>query len=130
MDAEPLPDTLPSTDSASATAQALLDDVTANPQYYLNVSGVLLGLSLLFIVLSATVVALDSIPIVPDVLRVVGLVYLFWFLGKFLFSAPDRERLGNEVDEFVTGVRGGEFRVIGEMGSEKPKAELSDGQES
>lgn len=109
-------------DAASATARAIMDDVAANPEYYLNVSGVLLGLTLSFVVLSATVVALDSLPVVPDLLRMVGLVYLFWFLAKFLFNSSERARLGAEVQEFVDGVRGGEFRVLGEAPSTEPAA--------
>lgn len=110
-------DSLPSAsgsngDVASATTRAILDDVAANPEYYLNVAGVLLGMTLSIIVLSATVVALDSLPIVPDLLRMIGLVYLFWFLTKFLFNSSARARLATELDEFVAGVRGGEFRVI------------------
>lgn len=103
----------PAVDNASARAQALLDDIAANPEYYLNVTGVLVGITLSVIVLSATVVALDTLPVVPDVLRMIGLGYLFWFLGKFLFSATERARLSDDVDDFVAGVRGGEFRVIG-----------------
>lgn len=105
-------DALPRSVQTGDAARAILDDVAANPAYYLNVSGVLFGLVLSVVVLSATIVALDSIPVVPDLLRMVGLVYVFWFLAKFLFSATDRQRLTTEVDEFVAGVRGGEFRVI------------------
>lgn len=108
-------------------ARAILDDVAANPQYYLNVSGVFVGLILSIIVLSATMVALDSLPVVPDVLRMVGLIYLFWFLAKFLFSASERQRLTNEVDEFVASVRGGEFRVI--KGTEKVDHQLLEGED-
>lgn len=112
VSADALPPSLRKGEEASMTAQAILDDVAANPEYYLNVSGVLLGLVLSVIVLSATTMALDSLPIVPDFLRMIGLVYMFWFLAKFLFSAPDRQRLATEVDEFVSGVRGGEFKVL------------------
>ncbi|PXF48588.1 Protein CURVATURE THYLAKOID 1A, chloroplastic [Gracilariopsis chorda] len=93
-------------EKASATAQALLDDLAARPEYYLNVFGVLFGLVLSAIVLSATMFALEALPIIPDVLRIIGLVYLFWFLKKYLFSGNERKRLGNDIDEFVAGVRG------------------------
>lgn len=93
-------------EKASATAQVVLDDLAARPEYYLNVFGVLFGLVLSTIVLSATMVALEALPIVPDALRMIGLLYLFWFLKKYLLSASERKRLGNEIDEFVVGVRG------------------------
>lgn len=112
VSADALPPSLRKGEEASMAAQAILDDVAANPEYYLNVSGVLLGLTLSVIVLSATTMALDSLPVVPDFLRMIGLVYMFWFLAKFLFSASDRQRLAREVDEFVSGVRGGEFKVL------------------
>lgn len=112
VSADALPPSLRKGEEVSMTAQAILDDVAANPEYYLNVSGVLLGLVLSIIVLSATTMALDSLPLVSDLLRMIGLVYMFWFLAKFLFSAPDRQRLANEVDEFVSGVRGGQFKVL------------------
>lgn len=99
-------------DAAAATARAILGDVAQNPAYYLNVSAVLVGLSLSAVVLSATVVALDSLPLVPDILRVVGLAYVFWFLTKFLFSPADRARLAADVDEFVDGVRGGTYTLL------------------
>lgn len=86
--------------------QALLDDLAERPQYYLNVSGVVVGLGLSVVVLSATMAALDSLPLVPDALRVVGLAYIFWFLGKFLLNGGERRRLADEIDEFVGGVKG------------------------
>lgn len=92
--------------AATTGAQALLDDVSERPQYYLNVSGVILGLILSVIVLSATMLALDQLPLVPDALRMVGLTYLFWFLGKFLLNGGERQRLQDEIDEFVAIVRG------------------------
>lgn len=91
--------------NASATAQAVFEDLSARPEYYLNVSGVLLGIALLGIVLSATMLALDSIPLLPDSLRIIGLAYLFWFLRKYLFSAAERSNLQAEIEEFVQGVR-------------------------
>lgn len=112
VSADALPPSLRKGEEASMAAQAILDDVAANPEYYLNVSGVLLGLTLSVIVLSATTMALDSLPVVPDFLRMIGLVYMFWFLAKFLFSASDRQQLAREVDEFVSGVRGGEFKIL------------------
>lgn len=91
---------------AAAGAQALLDDLAERPQYYLNVSGVLLGMVLSVIVLSATVASLDGLPLLPDALRVIGLAYIFWFLGKFLLNGRERQRLQGEIDEFVDVVRG------------------------
>lgn len=108
-----IPANLPATDlnpdQAAATAQALFDDLADRPEYYLNISGVLLGITLSCVVLSATLIALDSIPLIPDLLRMIGLAYLFWFLNKFLFSASERERLTQEISDFVAGVRGPDF---------------------
>lgn len=119
----PKPNLAASGEEASATAQALLDDLASRPEYYLNVSGVLLGTTLSVIVLSATMIALESIPLVPDALRMVGLIYIFWFLNKFLFSSTERQRLGVEIDEFVGGVRGSvpsptisNTEAVGELG--------------
>lgn len=127
VDADPGPSSFQDSDAVATTAQALLDDIASNPQYYLNVCGVLLGMVLSFIVLSATVVALDAMPVVPDVLRFIGLAYVFWFLGKFLFSASERRRLSREVDEFVAGVRDGEYTVV--SGSTDSSPTLQDGSE-
>lgn len=91
---------------AVSVAQAILDDVADRPQYYLNVSGVLVGLMLSIVVLSATTFALDRLPLVPDALRMIGLGYIFWFLGKFLLNGGERQRLEEEIDEFVDIVRG------------------------
>lgn len=67
-------------------------------------------------------VALDRLPLIPDMLRIVGLAYLFWFLGKFLLNAGERQRLQEEVDEFVQVVRGENVTVM-EGGKELRKIE-------
>lgn len=85
-------------------------------------SGVLLGIILSVIVLSATLVALDRLPLIPDALRVIGMAYLFWFLGKFLLNAGERRRLQEEVDEFVQVIRGDSVNVM-EEGKERRKLE-------
>lgn len=105
----PAPSSFPSLSippQASAGIQALLDDVTQRPQYYVNISGVFVGLILLIVVLEATMVALDGFPFVADSLRVVGLGYVFWFLGKFLFNGGERRRLNEEIAEFVDIIKG------------------------
>lgn len=94
--------------TVSAGAQAVLEDLAERPEYYLNVAGVLFGLTLVVLVLSATMAALDSIPLLPDALRVVGLGYIFWFLSKYLFSGAERSRLQGEIADFVSGVRNAE----------------------
>lgn len=91
---------------AAAGVRAVLDDLAERPQYYLNVSGVLLGITLSITVLSATVATLDGFPIISDAFRVIGLAYVFWFLGKFLLNGKERQRLQTEIDEFVEVVRG------------------------
>lgn len=116
-------DSLPSLsippDTASS-AQAFLDDLAERPQYYLNVSGVVVGLGLSVVVLSATMRALEGIPLVPDGLRIVGLGYMFWFLNKFLLNGGERRRLAEEIDEFVEGVKGD----VPQGGIEGAKAEM------
>lgn len=111
----------------AAGAQALLDDLAERPQYYLNVSGVVLGLGLSIVVLSATMVALDSLPLVPDALRIVGLGYIFWFLSKFLLNGGERRRLAEEIDEFVESVKGDAVQTGMLMNSSEEERRLTGG---
>lgn len=91
--------------AASAGVQAVLQDISDRPEYYLSVTGVILGTILTTVVLSASLVALDTIPLVPDFLRIIGLAYVFWFLSKYLFSGAERVQLQREIDDLLVEIR-------------------------
>lgn len=94
------------TDLLSAGLQAVLEDLLVRPDYYVNVGGACLGILLVAVVLSATMNAVNNIPVVPDMLRVIGLLYCLWFLATFLLSPPARKELKRDIDEFVDTLAG------------------------
>jgi hypothetical protein len=90
----------------SAGLQAILEDLLERPDYYVNAFGALLGSFLSVVVLSTTLEALNHLPMVPEFLRIVGLLYCIWFSASYLLSPKARKQLTIEIDEFVDVVVG------------------------
>ncbi|XP_022984560.1 protein CURVATURE THYLAKOID 1D, chloroplastic-like [Cucurbita maxima] len=65
-------------------------------------AGAFLGLWLV----SAIVGAIDSIPVVPKLLEVVGLGYTVWFTARYLLLKESRDELAAKVDELKDQVVG------------------------
>ncbi|CAI0474348.1 unnamed protein product [Linum tenue] len=65
-------------------------------------SGALLALWLT----SAVVSAVDSIPLFPKLMEVVGLGYTFWFTTRYLLFKKNREELATKVEELKQQVLG------------------------
>jgi CAAD domains of cyanobacterial aminoacyl-tRNA synthetase len=90
----------------SAGLQAILEDLLERPDYYVNAFGALLGSFLSVVVLSTTLDALHHLPIVPEFLRIVGLLYCIWFSASYVLSPKARNQLIVDIDEFVDVVVG------------------------
>lgn len=56
--------------------------------------------------LSAVVGAIDSIPLFPKLLEVVGLGYTFWFTSRYLLFKESREELAIKIEELKKQVLG------------------------
>ncbi|CAI0422000.1 unnamed protein product [Linum tenue] len=65
-------------------------------------SGALLALWLT----SAVVSAVDSIPLFPKLMEVVGLGYTFWFTTRYLLFKKNREELVAKIEELKQQVLG------------------------
>ncbi|GMI94124.1 CURVATURE THYLAKOID 1D [Hibiscus trionum] len=55
---------------------------------------------------SALVGAIDSIPLFPKLLEVVGLGYTFWFTSRYLIFKKNREELATKVEELKQKILG------------------------
>ncbi len=89
----------------SARAEALLEDISLRPEYYLSGIGAVSGVVLGSVVVSASLTAIDTVPLLPDALRVVGVGYVFWFLAKYLFSRSRRAELAADIQQLLDEVR-------------------------
>ena len=93
-------------DKGTAIADAILQDMSKRPEYYVNISGLFFGTLLALVVASAVLGTLNHIPFVPDMLKIIGLGYTFWFLRKYLTIPETREELQKEMDDLVSTIRG------------------------
>ncbi|XP_030528401.1 protein CURVATURE THYLAKOID 1D, chloroplastic [Rhodamnia argentea] len=55
---------------------------------------------------SAVVGAIDSIPLFPKLMEVVGLGYTFWFTSRYLLFKDSREELASKIEELKEQVLG------------------------
>ncbi|XP_021725400.1 protein CURVATURE THYLAKOID 1A, chloroplastic-like isoform X2 [Chenopodium quinoa] len=77
-------------------------DVEDSPTILLYGGGAIVALWLL----SAIVGAIDSIPVLPKVLEVVGLGYSVWFTTRYLLFKKNREELGSKIEELKQEILG------------------------
>ncbi|XP_028769400.1 protein CURVATURE THYLAKOID 1D, chloroplastic-like [Neltuma alba] len=57
---------------------------------------------------SAVVGAIDSIPLIPKLLEVVGLAYTLWFTYRYLLFKKNRDELAMKIEELKAQVLGSE----------------------
>ncbi|XP_054775990.1 protein CURVATURE THYLAKOID 1D, chloroplastic-like [Prosopis cineraria] len=55
---------------------------------------------------SAVVGAIDSIPLIPKLLEVVGLAYTLWFTSRYLLFKKNRDELAMKIEELKAQVLG------------------------
>ncbi|XP_010681048.2 protein CURVATURE THYLAKOID 1D, chloroplastic [Beta vulgaris subsp. vulgaris] len=77
-------------------------DVEDSPTYLLYGGGGLVAVWLL----SAIIGAIDSIPVFPKLMEVVGLGYTVWFTTRYLLFKKNREEFGSKIDEFKSEIFG------------------------
>ncbi|MGD2183565.1 valine--tRNA ligase [Lusitaniella coriacea] len=59
----------------------------------LTVVGVILGIFILISVLGATLDAIHSIPLFSPILQLIGLIYIIWFIIRYVFQSKNRSEL-------------------------------------
>jgi hypothetical protein len=67
---------------------------------------VTLGALLALVAASSVVDAVDKIPIISDIIELVGVVVTGWFTYRYLVFGPDREELVSNIKVFLSKVYG------------------------
>lgn len=82
-------------------AQEIASDVSSRPGFYVKVLSYI-GFGFVSItVLNAIVTAIDALPLLPDILELVGLAYTAWFVWRYVLFSESRAELMEEVEEFI-----------------------------
>lgn len=86
----------------------VVSDVSARPLYYGKIAAYAAGSLVAFTILRAVVNAVDSIPVLPGALELVGLGYAAWFVWRYVLFKESREELLAEIEEFIGKARPGQ----------------------
>ena len=78
-----------------------VEDVSTRPGFYATIAGYAVGALVLITVLKAVVAAVDSLPVLPGILELVGLGYCGWFAWRFVIFKSSRQELLEEIDELL-----------------------------
>ncbi|GJP38160.1 hypothetical protein CLOM_g22597 [Closterium sp. NIES-68] len=82
-------------------AKAKWETVDNKPLVALYAGGAVVGLW----VTSAILGALDSIPLVPGFLKLVGTVYTGWFVYRYLIFEASRKELSDKVQDLISQIK-------------------------
>lgn len=82
-------------------ALAAIGDVSKRPGFYGKLGGYAAGGIIAITVLKAVVGAVDSLPVLPSFLELVGLGYCAWFAWRYVVFKSSREELMEEVDDLL-----------------------------
>lgn len=88
-------------------AKGLFTDVSDRPLYYSKILGYTVGGIVLITVLRAIVSAIDSLPVLPATLELIGLGYSAWFVWRYVLFRESRMELVEEIDDFLGRTRPG-----------------------
>ncbi|KAG6527741.1 hypothetical protein ZIOFF_009867 [Zingiber officinale] len=98
-----------SSDESSSSADDVLADLKAKWDSLENKSTVLLygGGALVAVWLSSVVVgAINSVPLLPKVLELVGLGYTGWFVYRYLLFKESRKELASDIEDLKKKIAG------------------------
>lgn len=90
-----------------ARAKAVFSDLSDRPLYYSKIGGYVVGALILVTILRAIVSAIDSLPVLPAALELVGLGYSAWFVWRYVLFRESRAELLDEIDDFLGRTRPG-----------------------
>jgi CAAD domains of cyanobacterial aminoacyl-tRNA synthetase len=82
-------------------ARQAMEDVSSRPGFYVTIAGYAVGAVVAVTVLKAVVTAVDSLPVLPGILELIGLGYCGWFAWRFVIFKSSREELLEEIDELL-----------------------------
>lgn len=86
-------------------ARLVAVDVSERPFYYSKIAGYAVGALVVLTVLRAVVSAIDSLPVLPAALELIGLGYAAWFVWRYVLFRESRAELLEEIDEFLGRTR-------------------------
>lgn len=93
------------TDVLKQRAMDVVGDVSQRPLYYGQIVAYATAALIALTVLRAVVAAVDSIPLLPGVLELVGLSYTVWFFWRYVIFKESRQELLDEIEEFLGRAR-------------------------
>eukprot|EP00898_Chlorokybus_atmophyticus_P004348 jgi/Chlat1/4914/Chrsp31S04835 len=96
-------------DDASANAQALVEDLKSKWDAAENKSTIVLyaGFSIFALWLASAVVgAINSVPLLPKVMELIGLGYSGWFVYRYLLFKSSRKELLQDLDDLKSKIAG------------------------
>ncbi|CAN8075408.1 unnamed protein product, partial [Agarophyton chilense] len=92
-------------DALKERALQVVSDVSQRPLFYTQILAYSLAALVAVTVLRAIVAAVDSIPILPGALELIGLSYTVWFFWRYVLFKESRQELLDEVEEFLGRAR-------------------------
>lgn len=95
------------TDDLMDRAKNFFTDVSDRPLYYSKIFGYGVGGIVLITILRAIVSAIDSLPVLPATLELIGLGYSAWFVWRYVLFRESRMELVEEIDDFLGRTRPG-----------------------
>ena len=93
------------TEMLKSQALSALSDVSSRPAFYAKIAGYAAGALVALTILRAVVSAVDSIPILPSALELIGLGYTTWFVWRYVLFKESREELLEEIEDFLGRAR-------------------------
>ena len=88
-------------------ANELVADVADRPAYYTKLAGYIAGGLVVLTIVKSVVSAVDSIPVLPGALELIGLGYTAWFVWRYLIFSESREELLSELEDLIGRARPG-----------------------
>ncbi|KAI0564217.1 Cyanobacterial aminoacyl-tRNA synthetase CAAD [Gracilaria domingensis] len=93
------------TEALKEKAMQVVSDVSERPLFYTQIFAYSAAAIIALTVLRAVISAVDSIPILPGVLELIGLSYTVWFFWRYVLFKESRQELLDEVEEFLGRAR-------------------------
>lgn len=88
-------------DALKESALAVVGDVSARPEYYGKLVVYAISAAITLTVAKAVVGAVEALPVLSDVLELIGLAYCGWFVWRYLLFQENRDELKAEVDALL-----------------------------
>lgn len=85
--------------------KTIASDLTQRPFYYSTIFGYVVGGVVVLTVLRAIVSAIDSLPVLPGALELIGLGYTAWFIWRYVLFRESRTELLEEIEDFFGRTR-------------------------